>query len=96
MELIKVPYIFTLLAALLIGNVAVSASEMLTLPLVESSGTRRQLQRTCGSTNVTTCRVQASRDILFLVDASDSMEPSAFYGAMLDYVQDLWWYALDM
>lgn len=46
--------------------------------------------RTCGGSDVPECRVRAPRDIIFLVDASDSMDPSQFYGNMLDYVQDLW------
>ena len=39
--------------------------------------------------------IRAPRDIIFLVDSSDSMDPAAFYGVMLDYVQDLWWYVSD-
>ena len=52
---------------------------------------RRHLQRSCGSKPTVPCTIRASRDIIFLVDASDSMDPDLFYGMMLDYVQDLWW-----
>lgn len=48
----------------------------------------RSLQgRDCSSTPVPPCAKRGNRDIVFLVDASDSMSPSNFYGQMLDFVQ---------
>jgi hypothetical protein len=46
-----------------------------------------QGRRDCRSTPVPPCARRGNRDIIFLVDASDSMSPANFYGQMLDYVQ---------
>lgn len=46
--------------------------------------------RTCSSMTVTPCAVRANRHILFLVDASDSMDPARFQREMLDYTQSLY------
>jgi hypothetical protein len=42
----------------------------------------RHLQQSarCTQINVPICRVLAPRDIIFLVDASDSIDPNRFYG----------------
>jgi Mg-chelatase subunit ChlD len=43
--------------------------------------------RNCNSVPIPPCARQGTRDIVFLVDASDSMSPDNFYGQMLDFVQ---------
>jgi len=45
--------------------------------------------RTCASVNVPLCQIRVNRDLLFLVDASDSLDPVRFNKEMLDYVQSL-------
>jgi hypothetical protein len=46
--------------------------------------------RECSSLNITRCTSEAKpADVLYLVDASDSMYPQFFYGQMLDYVLQL-------
>jgi len=46
-------------------------------------------QRTCQSVDVPACQVRVARDLLFLVDASDSLNPARFQDEMLNYVQSL-------
>ncbi len=36
-----------------------------------------------------TCAVRANRDILFLVEGSDKIDPSRFFGELLDYTKGL-------
>jgi len=53
---------------------------------------RRKMQinpgaASCAAANVPPCAQRAARDLLFLVDSSNSMDPNRFYGEMLDYTQ---------
>jgi hypothetical protein len=46
--------------------------------------------RECSSFNITRCTSEAKpADVMYLVDASESMFPHFFYGQMLDYVLQL-------
>src|SRR5688500_8172126 len=46
--------------------------------------------RTCADVDVPPCPQRANRDILFLVDASESMDPDRFYRVMLDFTQSIY------
>lgn len=45
--------------------------------------------RTCSTVTVPPCQFRTARDLLFLVDASDSLDPARFQTDMLDYTQSL-------
>lgn len=62
---------------------------VLLLALVALSSVVNAQSRTCSSMTVSPCATRADRHILFLVDASDSMDPARFQREMLDYTQSL-------
>lgn len=43
----------------------------------------------CANFSVPQCEYRLNRDLLFIVDASESLDPARFNGEMLDYTQAL-------
>lgn len=67
--------------------VALAAALMLTVsPTAQAQSDYCQVE----FPTVKPCPVSVSRDIMFLLDGSNSMDPNRFYGEVLDYTLQIW------
>jgi hypothetical protein len=64
-------------------------AKLLVLALCALGFAAAQPGRTCATVTVPPCQIRVARDLLFLVDASDSLDPLRFQTEMLNYVQSL-------